>query len=130
MHCHCVCLLTVDPHFALPVLILLLLCLPLIVLLPAELTNERPIILWGVSRLMAAAAAHSPPDDLAPPSEGAEKKFTPALEVHVSGDCCRRHVVFPDSYCQNAAEAPKAVYLPHFLLSIIHLHITVFGMPA
>ena len=31
---------------------------------PAALTNERPIILWGVSRLMAAAAAHSPADDL------------------------------------------------------------------
>jgi len=38
---------------------------------PAALTNERPIILWGVSRLMAAAAAHSPAHDLAPPSEGA-----------------------------------------------------------
>ena len=38
---------------------------------PAALTNERPIILWGVSRLMAAAAAHSPADNLAPPSEGA-----------------------------------------------------------
>jgi len=39
--------------------------------IPAALTNERPIILCGVSRLMAAAAAHSPADDLAPPSEGA-----------------------------------------------------------
>jgi len=38
---------------------------------PAVLTNEWPIILWGVSRLMAAAAAHYPADDLAPPSEGA-----------------------------------------------------------
>ena len=38
---------------------------------PVALTNERPIILWGVSRLMAAAAAHSPAHDLAPPSEGA-----------------------------------------------------------
>jgi len=36
---------------------------------PGALTNERPIRIWGVSRLMAAAAAHSPADDLAPPSE-------------------------------------------------------------
>ena len=42
---------------------------------PAALTNERPTILWGVSRLMAAAAAHSPADDLAPPSESDRKVY-------------------------------------------------------
>jgi hypothetical protein len=36
---------------------------------PAAPTNVRPIILWGVSKLKDAAAAH-PADDLAPPSEG------------------------------------------------------------
>ena len=36
---------------------------------PAISTNVRPIILWGVSKLKDAVAAH-PADDLAPPSEG------------------------------------------------------------
>jgi len=36
---------------------------------PAAPTNVRPIILWGVSKLKDATAAH-PADDLAPPSEG------------------------------------------------------------
>jgi len=69
MHCHCVCLLTVArPPRAAPAAALFTAdCAAA----PAVLTNERPIILWGVSRLMAAAAAHSPADDLAPPSEGA-----------------------------------------------------------
>jgi len=36
---------------------------------PAEPTNVRFIILWGVSKLKDAVAAH-PADYLAPPSEG------------------------------------------------------------
>ena len=77
MHCHCVCLLTVSfrpPRDALAATLFTADCAPA----PSVLTNERPIILWGVGRLMAAAAAHSPVDDLAPPSEGAG-----GGEVHV-----------------------------------------------
>ena len=37
---------------------------------PAAPTNVRPIILWGVSRLKDADAAHAPSHDLAPQSEG------------------------------------------------------------
>jgi len=80
---------------------------------------------------MAAAAAHSPADDLAPPSE--KIHASRALEVHVSGDCCRRRVVFPDSCCQKLVP-PRLQRRCNFSISLFllqhHLNKTVFGMPA
>jgi len=137
MHCHCLpfdCSSAFCPPRAAPAATLFTADCAVV---PAALTNERPIILWGVSSLMGTAAAHSPADDLAPPSEGAgggwkKNSRLPSkfmwVETAAAG-VLSSPIAAARSSCRRGSKGGVNSPFPSSS-SIIHLNETVFGMPA